>query len=58
MRASGGSSLNDTRCAISARVLTLKVHVLLITMVMILIYAFSVPCVCRVCLRGPYISYM
>ena len=39
---SGGSSLKDTSRAISARVLTWNVHVLLMTMGIMLIYAFSV----------------
>ncbi len=38
--ASGGSSSKDTSCAISARVFTLNVPVLLMTMGMILISAF------------------
>ena len=46
MRVSGGFSLKETSCAISARVRTLKVHVLLMTIGMILISALSVPCVC------------
>ena len=52
--ASGGSSSRDISCAISARVLTLKVHVLLMTIGMILISPCKVPCVCRACLRGSY----
>ena len=52
--ASGGSSSRDTSCAISAKVLTLKVPVLLMSIGMILISACRVPCVCRACLRGSY----
>ncbi len=44
MRACGGSSLNETSYAISASVIVLKVHVLLIAMGMIL---FQLP-VCHV----------
>ena len=43
MRVYGGSSLKETSWAISARVLTWNVHVLLMTIGMILISAFSVP---------------
>ena len=50
--ASGGSSSSDMSCAISARVLTLNVPVLLITMGIILISALSVPWVCRACFSG------
>ena len=53
--ASGGSSSRDTSCAISAKVLTLKVPVLLITMGIILISVLSVPWVCRACFSGSYI---
>ena len=52
VRVSGGSSANETSCAISARVRMLKVPVLLMTIGMIWISALSVPCVCRACLRG------
>ena len=45
VRMSGGSSLNETSCAISASARTLKVPVLLMTIGMILISALSVPCV-------------
>ncbi len=41
--ASGGSSSNETSCAISASVLMLKVHVLLMTVGIILMSAWSVP---------------
>ena len=40
---SGGSSLNEASCEISARVLTWKVPVQLMTMGMILMSAFRVP---------------
>ncbi len=53
--ASGGSSSNDTSCAISARVLTLNVPVLLITMGIIFISALSVPWVFKACFNGSYI---
>ena len=56
--ASGGSSSRDTSCAISAKVLTLKVPVLLMTIGMILMSACSVPCVCSACLSGSYMVYM
>ena len=52
VRVSGGSSLNETSCAISARVRTLKVHVLLMTIGMITISALSVPWICNACLSG------
>ncbi len=52
--ASGGSSSKETSCAISARVLTLKVLVLLMTIGMSLMSAWSVPWVCRACFRGSY----
>ena len=52
--ASGGSSLNDMSCAISARILTLNVHVLLITIGIISIDACNVPYVCRACFSGSY----
>ena len=39
VRASGGSSLNEARCSISASVRTLKVPVLLMTIGMIMISA-------------------
>ncbi len=58
VRASRGSSLNYTSCAISASFLTLKVPVMLITMGMILISVVSVPWVYRACLSGSYMSYM
>jgi hypothetical protein len=48
---SGGSSLKDTSWAISARVFTLNVHVLLMTIGMIMMSALSLPCVCRAALR-------
>ncbi len=41
--ASGGSSSRDMSCAISANVFTLKVHVLLMTIGMILMSASIVP---------------
>ncbi len=53
---SGGSSLNETSCEISASVFTWKVPVRLMTMGMILISAFRVPWVCRACRSGSYIS--
>ncbi len=52
VRASGGSSVNETSCAISTRVRMLKVPVLLMTIGMIFISALSVPCICSACLRG------
>ena len=52
VRVSGGSSLNETSCAISTSVRTLKVPVLLMTTGMIMISALSVPCICSACLRG------
>ena len=52
--ASGGSSSKETSCAISARVLTLKVPVLLMTIGIILMSAFSAPYVCRACFSGSY----
>ncbi len=54
VRMSGGSSVNETSCAISASVRTLKVPVLLMTIGMILISALSMPCVCSACFRGSY----
>ena len=56
--ASGGSSSKETSCAISARVLTLKVPVLLMTIGMILMSAWSVPCVCRAYFSGLYMVWM
>ncbi len=50
----GGFSLKETSCAISARVLTLKVPVLLMTIGIILMSAWSVPWVCRACFSGSY----
>ncbi len=44
MRVSSGSSVKETSWAIYVRVLTWNVHVLLMTIGMILISAFSVPC--------------
>jgi hypothetical protein len=52
VRMSNGSSLNETSCAISASVRTLKVPVLCMTSGMILISALSVPCVYKACLNG------
>ncbi len=52
--ASSGSSSKETSCAISARVLTLKVTVLLIIIGMILMSAWSVPWVYRACFSGSY----
>ena len=52
MRVFGGSSLKDTSWAISARVLTLNIPVMLMTMGIIFMSAFSVPWVLRVSLRG------
>ena len=43
---SGGSSMKETSWAISARVLTWKVHVRLMTMGIILTSPFRVPWVC------------
>ena len=53
-----GSSSKDTSCAISASVLTLKVHVLLMTIGIILMFACSVPYVCRACFSGSYKVWM
>ena len=50
----GGSSSKDTSCAISARVFTLKVPVLLMTIGIIFMSARSVPFVCRACFSGSY----
>ena len=47
----GGSSLNETSCAISASVRTLKVRVLLMSMEMIMTSALSVPFICSACVR-------
>ncbi len=52
VRVSGGSSLNETSCAISASAWTLKVPVLLMTIGMIMISALSALCICRACLSG------
>jgi uncharacterized membrane protein YczE len=49
VRVSGGSSLNETSCAISASVRTLKVPVLHMTIGMISISALSVPCIRSAC---------
>ena len=54
VKASGCSSLKETSCAISARVLTLKVPVLLMTIGIILMSAWSVPWVRRACFSGSY----
>ena len=51
---SGGSSSKETSCAISARVVTLKVHVLLLTIGIILMSALRVPYVCIACFSGSY----
>ncbi len=50
--ASGGSSWKDTSWAISERVLTLNVPVLLMTIGITFIFAFSVRCVRRACFSG------
>ena len=52
--ASGGSSSKETSCAISARVLTWKVPVLLMTIGIILMSALRVPYVCSACFSGSY----
>ncbi len=52
---SGSSSLKVTSCAISARVLTLNVPVLMMTIGIILMYACNVPYFCRVCFSGSYV---
>ena len=53
MRMSGGSSLKDTSWAISVRVFTFNfIPVLLMTMGIILMSAFSVPWVWRAYLSG------
>ena len=49
---SGGSSVNETSCEISVRVLTWKVPVRLMTMGMILTSAFREPWVCSACRSG------
>ena len=49
---SGGSSAKETSWEISARFLTWKVPVLLMTMGMILTSAFRVPWVCSACRSG------
>ena len=56
--ASGGSSLKDTSCAISARVLTLKVPVLMMTIGIILMSVLRVPYVCSACFSGSYMVWM
>ncbi len=52
MSASRGSSLKETKWAVSAKFLTLNVLVLLTTIRMMLMSALRVPWVCRACLRG------
>jgi hypothetical protein len=52
VRLYGGSSLKDASWAISARVLTLIVPVLLVPMEIILMSDFSVPWAWRACLSG------
>ncbi len=52
VRVFGGPSLDETSCAISASVRTLKVPVLLMTIGMIMTSALSVPCICSACLSG------
>ena len=49
---SGGSSVNETSCEISASILTWKVPVRLMTTGMTLMSAFRVPWVCRACRSG------
>ncbi len=49
---SGGSSVNEISWEISAKVLTWKVPVRLMTMGIILTSAFSVPGVCSACRSG------
>ena len=49
---SGGFSVNETSCEISARVLTWKVPVRLMTMGIILMSAFRVSLVCKACRSG------
>ena len=51
---SGGSSSKETSCAISARVFTLNVPVLLMTIGIIFMSYYSVPWVCRACFKGSY----
>jgi len=51
-RVSRGSSLNETSCAISASLRTLKVPVRPMTIEKIIISALSVPCICKACLSG------
>ncbi len=51
---SGGSSSKETSCAISTRVLTLKVPVLLMTIGIILMSALSVPWICKAYFSGSY----
>jgi hypothetical protein len=52
VRVSVGFSLNETSCAISASVRTLKVPVLLMTIGIIMISTLSVPCICSACLSS------
>ncbi len=51
---SGGSSSKETSCAISARVLTLKVSIMLMKIGIIMMSALSVPWVCRACFNGSH----
>ncbi len=51
VKASSGSSWKDTSWAISERVFTLNVPVLLMTIGITLTSAFSVPCMRRACLN-------
>jgi len=50
VRVSGGSSFNETSCAISASVRTLKVPIMLMTIGIIMVSALSVACIYRACL--------
>ena len=54
----GDSSLNETSWAISARALTWKVHVRLMTMGIIFTSACRVPWVCIASWSDSYMSYM
>ena len=55
---SGGSSSKETSCAISARVFTLNVPVLLMSIGIILLSACCVPWLSRACFKGSYMVYI
>ena len=52
VKASSGSSLKETRWAISARVLSVNVHVFPMTTLMIMMSTLRVPWDSKACLRG------